>query len=145
MKTRIAPKVSCHGSALLGYLFVALVVMATLAALGGLLVQNLNYSQRRQEIVNARQFAQAGAAICAQDVERAYTNENGLFFSNLTVTLTNRYAKNESKSTSSQWVYQRTISSPFTNQSVVAQIWSTNSLQPSKVKCVASATVGRST
>ena len=38
--------------------------------------------------MNARLGKLAGAAICAQDVERAYTNANGLFFSNLTVTLT---------------------------------------------------------
>ena len=133
------------GSAMLGYLFIAMVAMATLAALGGLVVQNLNFAQQRQNLVNARQVAQAGASICATEVEQAYTNGGGGFLSNLTVTLSHPYTKNSSLSTASQWVYERTITDPFTNQSVTAQIWFTNSAVPQKIKCLAKATVGKST
>src|SRR5690349_15388253 len=92
-----------RGSAMLGYLFIALLVMATLAALGTLVVQNINFAQRRQNYVNARQIAQAGAAICATEVEKAYTNGGGGFLSNLTVTLPRTYVKNTSLSSASQW------------------------------------------
>src|SRR5216684_374425 len=70
---------SQQGSALLGYLFVALITMATIAAIAGLVVQNMNYSSRRQDMVNALQFAQGGAAICVSDVQQAFTNASGIF------------------------------------------------------------------
>jgi len=128
---------------MLGYLFIALIIMATVAALGTLVVQNLNFAQRRQNIVNARQVAQAGAAICAREVEQAFTNGGGGFVSNLTTTLPRVYAVNSALSSASQLVYERTITDPFTNQTILAQVWITNSPSPRKVKCLAKATVGQ--
>ena len=107
---------------MLGYLFIALVIMATVAALGTLVVQNLNFAQRRQNIVNARQVAQAGAAICAREVEQAFTNGGGGLISNLTATLPKVYAMNSALSSDTQLVYERTITDPFTNQTVLAQV-----------------------
>ena len=128
------------GSAMLGYLFIALVAMATLAAIAQLVVQNLQYGKRREDIVNALQFAQGGAALCASDVQAAFTNGSGIFLTNLT-SATYPYTKNSSLSTSTTWVYQRTITNVFTNQSVIAQVWMTNSAVPDKVQIIASATV----
>jgi hypothetical protein len=143
MKISAFRKQDRGGSAMLGYLFIALIIMATVAALGTLVVQNLNFAQRRQNIVNARQMAQAGAAICATEVEQAFTNGGGGLVSNLTATLPRVYAVNSSLSSASQLVYERTITDPFTNQTILAQVWITNSTTPQKVKCLAKATVGQ--
>src|SRR6266571_3346065 len=98
-----------EGSALLGYLFVALITMATIAAIAGLVVQNMNYGQRRQSMVNALQFAQGGAAICASEVQQAFTNiAAGIFLTNL-VYGANPYTQNTSLSTATTWVFERTI------------------------------------
>jgi len=133
-----------QGSTMLGYLFLALVVLATLAALGSLVVQNLKFAQRRQDMVSARELAQGGAAICALEVEQAFTNGTGLFSSNLTKAVPGTYTKNDSRSSSTKWLYQRTITSPFTNGTVNAEVWTPNSFIPPKVKCITSATVGNS-
>src|ERR1051326_9144951 len=97
-----------QGSAMLGYLFVALITVATLAAIAGLVVQNLNYGQRRQDLINAVQYAQGGATLCAADVEQSFTNGGAGFLTNLTH-LAYPYTKNDNLSTSTQWVYERTV------------------------------------
>jgi hypothetical protein len=63
--------------------------------------------------------------------------------SNLTTTLPKVYAKNTTLSSPTQLVYERRITDPFTNQTVIAQVWITNSTTPRKVKCIAQATVGQ--
>jgi hypothetical protein len=132
-----------QGSALLGYLFMALIVMAAVAAIGGLVVQNLKFAQRRQDMVNALQAAQGGAAICVLDVESAFTNAAGDFLSNLGARLPYPYQKNSSLTVGSQSVYQRVITNAFTNAPVTAQIWLTNSGSPGGAKVIASAAVGQ--
>lgn len=128
-------------STLLAYLFVALAVMATITGIATYVVQNMKYSQRRQDMVNAYQFAQGGAAIACLDVQQAFTN-SGSFLNNLT---TNLYVKNNALSSPTELVYERTISSPFTNQTVAAQLRMTNSSAPNSAKIFATATVGKVT
>ena len=51
------------------------------------------------------------------------------------------YARSTNLSTSQTNVYQRTITTPFTNQSVTAQIWLTNSANPKEGKVMGVAAV----
>ena len=132
------------GAALFAYLFILLIVVGTIAAIAGYVTQNMQLSQRRQELVNAIQFAQSGAAAACEDLARAYTNATG-FPGNLTATANGSYVKNSSLSVGNQVVYERTITGLFTNQSVQARVWMTNSGSPNSAKILASATVGRVT
>src|ERR1051325_8280821 len=135
-----------QGSAMLAYLGLTLVITAAIAAMAAYVVQNFQFNQRRQDMVNAIQFSQGGSALAVQDICQAYTNtaNSGNFFNNLT-SGTTAYTKNTGLSTSSQLVYERTITSPFTNQSVVARIYMTNSTSPASARIVATATFGNST
>lgn len=129
---------------MVAYLVAALLIMATIAAIASYIAQNTRISARRQDMVNAIQYAQAGAAIACVEANKAYTN-TGTFTANLTSAACGPYKKNDQLSKGTQWVYERTISSPFTNQTVHAQIWWTNSSTPSSARIIATATVGNST
>ena len=144
MKTFTAPRAGERGVALVAYLVVALVITAAIAGIAGYVVQNIQFNQRRQSMVNAIQYAQAGAAMACLDVNIAFTNASGTFLSNLTGG-SPAYTKNNGLSVNNQWVYERTITSPFTNQTVTVQLWMTNSTSPSAVKILATASVGKST
>src|SRR5439155_14982597 len=97
----------------------------------------LNVAHRRNDMISARQYAQGGVAISCDDLNAAFLNRaRGGFPNNLG---TFSYAVVSSNST--QTVYQRTISSPFTNQTVTAQIC-LNSASPDTAKVVAAAKVG---
>ena len=121
---------------MIAYLVAALVIMATIAAIAGYVAQNLQFSGRRQNMVNAIQFAQGGAAIACVELNKAYTNAGG-FTSNLTSAAVGPYVQNKKLSKGKQWVYERTISSPYTNQTVLAQIWFTNAIPPNYAKIIA--------
>ena len=140
----VRPKGRQAGSAMVAYLVAALIIMATIAAIATYVQQNLKFSGRRQDMVNAIQYAQAGAAIACVEANKAYTN-GGTFISNLTSAACGPYVKNNKLTKGKQWVYERTISSPFTNQTVLAQIWWTNSASPTSARIVATATFGNST
>ncbi len=145
--TKLQPRPSAgreDGATLFAYLFILLIVVGTIAAIAGYVTQNMQLSQRRQELVNAIQFAQSGAAAACEDLARAYTNATG-FPSNLTATANGSYVKNSSLSVGNQVVYERTIIGLFANQSVQARVWMTNSGSPNSAKILASATVGRVT
>ena len=116
---------------MVAYLAVAMVITAAIAAIGTYIVQNIQFNHRRQEMVNATQYAQGGAAIACLDMTTAYTNgaNSGNFLVNLASGST-AYAKNGTLSTSAQSIYERTISSPFTNQTVLARVTMTNSSSP---------------
>ena len=131
---------------MIAYLAVALVITAAIAALAGYVVQNVHLSQRRQDMVNARQFAEGGAAMACEDLSRAYTNtaNGGDFFKNLT-SGANKYRKDNSLSTPAQLVYKRTIKNIFTNADVLVDIFMTNSTTPSDGKILATATFGNVT
>jgi hypothetical protein len=146
MKTTAPSSNREQGSAMLAYLGLTLVITAAIAALAAYVVQNFQFNSRRQDMVNAIQFAQGGSALAVQDVCQAYTNgaNGGNFFANLT-SGTTAYTKNTGLSTSSQLVYERTITTPFTNQTVLARIYMTNSTSPDSARIVATASFGKST
>ena len=129
-----------HGSVV--FLFILLLVLiSSIASISALVIQTLKVSQRRSSMVQAMQFAEGGAAVAASELEVAYNSLTGSIVTNLSTNSAGAYTRNSSLSTSQTNVYERTITSPFTNQSVTAQIWMTNSSSPSSAKVVALATV----
>lgn len=129
---------------MIAYLLVALIIMATLATLSSYVIHNIQMSSRRQDMANAYQFAQGGTALACRDVEMAFTN-TGAFHSNLMLRTAAPYTNNRALSTPTITVYQRSITSPFTNQTVALQVWVTNSVSPTRVKVVATTKVGNVT
>jgi hypothetical protein len=93
-------------------------------------------------MIAATQYAEGGAVIACSNLNASIVGTSGSLNSRL-VNL--GYAKNDSASTSSQTVYQRTISSPFTNQTVTAQIWLPIGTAPVSAKIVGTATKGKVT
>ena len=126
------------GGAIVGYLVIVMLTMATLAAVSSFTIQSIQMSNRRQQMVDAWQYAQGGVNIACADVEYAQTNTpSGKFLEYLS----EKYVKSEAKSSESTLVFERNILSPTTNQMVSLSITMTNSPRPSKLKLVASAIV----
>jgi hypothetical protein len=121
------------GGAVIAYLIVALVVMATIGALATLVVHSLSLGQRRDDMVNAFEFAQAGAAIGVSDVQVAYTNSKSTFYPNLLKNISAPYKQNKKLSTPDTVVVEKTIANVFTNQSVLVRVAFANSTYPTKV------------
>ena len=146
MKTIATSQNREQGGAMIGYLALALVITAAIAAIAGYVVQNVHFTQRRQDMVNAREFAQGGAAIACQDLNKAYTNtaNSGDFIINLT-TGSSKYSKDNGQSTSTRSVYKRTIKNTFTNADVHVKVFMDNSATPVDGRIVATATFGNST
>jgi hypothetical protein len=132
------------GGAMIAYLIFALIIMATIAALGAYVIQNVNYGRWRLEMVNAYQYAQGGAAMACQNIESAFLT-GGSILTNLTASTNGGWSKNTSKSSATELVFERTIAAPFTNQTVAVELWMTNSVNPPSIKVYSTATVGKST
>jgi hypothetical protein len=127
-----------RGSAIV-FLVLVLVLAWAIAALGYYVTSMLTTQHHRNDWAAAEQYADGGATIACRDVELAYTNHSAATGANL---LTGGYILNTSLTTASSNVYERTISSPFTNQTVFEQIWLTNSPQPGTAHIVSAATFG---
>jgi hypothetical protein len=129
-----------EGAILVYFILVAIAVIA-IASVATYVAQTSTLAHRRSDMVAANQFALGGAVIACGDLNSALTNGSGAITAKL-VTISNAYTLNGSLSTSSQRIYERTISSPFTNQMVLAQIWLPNVPSPTTAKVVTTATVG---
>jgi hypothetical protein len=127
-----------QGSTIVFLALVLILAWAT-AALALYVNTQLNVQHHRDDWAAAQQYADAGAVIACRELETAYTNRASTLVANLQGAA---YSLNTSLSGLSSNVYQRTISSPFTNQTVVAQIWMTNTALPGAAQIVAAATVG---
>ncbi len=127
------------GSAMVACLILMLVVITAVGSLAAYVTQTTRLAQRRTDAVAALQFAEGAAVIACYDMNRALTNSAG-FFPAL-VSGSTPYTLTE-LGDSQQKVYERTITSPFSNQVVVAQLWFTNSPAPIEAAAVCSATVG---
>src|SRR6266576_2014026 len=117
-----------RGSVMIGYFIIMVVALSTIAGLGAYVAQSTNLAHRRNDMIAAIQYAEGGAVIACKDLSAALTSsKTGNMNSRLA---TRGYAQNNSLTTSSETVYERTISSPFTNQTVTARIWLTNAAAP---------------
>src|SRR5688572_5564090 len=90
---------------------------------------------------SALEYAQGAAVIAAREVERALTNRPYNLVASLTLNPSGAYTLKQT--TPERLIYERTISSPFSNQTVTAQLWMTNSPAPQQVKVVTTSKVGK--
>ena len=129
---------------MIGYFIVMVVAVSTIAGLGAYVAQSTNLAHRRNDMIAAIQYAEGGAVTACKDLDGTLTTtKTG---GNMNSRLANKgYAQNNSVSTSSDTVYERTISSPFTNQTVTAQIWLPNVSVPKTARIVATAIKGKVT
>ena len=128
---------------MIGYFIVMVVAVSTIAGLGAYVAQSTNLAHRRNDMIAAIQYAEGGAVIACTDLNAAITNKTGTLGDRL---VANRgYTLNSSVGTGSERVYQRTISSPFTNQPVTAQIWLPNAGAAKTARVVATATKNKVT
>src|ERR1043166_3814774 len=124
--------------------FLAIIVLAIAIVSACVFVTGTSKLTRRRSDMNAAiQYAEGGAVLACYDLNRALTNSSGTFPAALT-SLSPSYTAGSGSST--QRVYTRTISSPFTsNQTVTAEIWLPNVSSPTTAKVIATATVGEVT
>jgi hypothetical protein len=134
-----------RGSLVVAYLIIMLIVSASIAALGSYVVQTSKLTQRRNNLVAATQFAEGGAVIAVRDLNTAVTAPaGGTVFKNITNISYAPYTLSSSLGGTTYKVYTRTIAAnaPFTNQTVSAQIWITNTPAPGTARIITTATVG---
>ena len=124
---------------ILAYFIVVMIIVSGTASLATYVSHTVRMAHRRNDMISARQFAEGGAVIVCKNLAVASTNKANTFLVNLAA----NYTKNTSLSTSQSNVYERTISTPFTNQTVFAQIWMPIGASPSLARVVTTAGVGQ--
>jgi hypothetical protein len=131
-----------QASAMVAVLIIMLILVTSIASLAAYVTHTVRLAGRRADIVSAIQFTQGGAAVAADDLNRALTNSavGRTMFQNLT-TGANAYTLRSDLTTSAEKVYERSITSPFSNQTVIATIRMTNSSTPPTATIIAKATV----
>ena len=117
--------------AIIPYLMVLIILTTTIAGVAAYVSQTLNFAQRRNDMIAARQFSEGGVAVAALDLDHAFALSSGA------LTAISGYTVS---SVSTNAVFQRNVTTPFSNQTVVAQIWMVSGV-PQKV--VATAVVGQ--
>lgn len=120
-------------------LILMLVVITAVGSLAAYVTGTTRLAQRRTDGIAALKFAEGAAVVAAFDMNKALTNTLG-FFPALASGST-PYTLTE-LGDAQQKVYERTITSPFSNQVVVAQLWFTNNTAPTEAAAVCTATVG---
>jgi hypothetical protein len=124
---------------ILASLVIAVVLLTTIATVTGYVAQTYRIATRRENMAQALQFAEGGAAIGCGDLQRAFKNSSITIASNL---IAAGYSQNTSLSTAQTNVFQRTITAPFTNQTVTIKIWLQNSSNPTEAMAIGQATFG---
>lgn len=131
-----------QGGAIISYLVIMFIVVSAIGVVLNYLSGTVRLERSRSDMIAAQQFAQGGAVVACDDLNKAFTSTQSTLATNLA---SKGYAINSSLTTTQTNVYQRTISAPFTNQTVVAQLWIPNSTAAKTAKIVATATRGKST
>ena len=126
---------------ILAYFVILLVVAGAIASLGAYVTQSTRLSARRSAMIAAKQFAIGAAVIAARDLNTVVTNASSSSLGSKLMGLASAYTFNSGLSTSTNNVYQRTISSPFSNQTVVAEIVVPVGSSPNSAQIVTTATV----
>ena len=141
MKTFVRNYKRREEGAIFAYFIVLVIASVAIASVGVYVSQTSKLSQRRGDMVAANQYAVAGAVIACDDLNRAVTNGSSATLGNKLMSSSTPYMLVSGMSTSAQKVYQRIISSPFTDQNVTAQIWLPNMGSPTTAKIVTTASV----
>jgi hypothetical protein len=139
MKTAVINRKQSEQGAILAYFIMVTVVASLIASVGSYVMVTTGIAHRRNDMIAAQEYARAGVVMACNDFNGAFTNKTGGFPGNLV----SNFSYSVVSSSVSQTVYQRTISVPFTNQTVVAQIKVPAVGTGSKI--VASAAVGQVT
>jgi len=124
-------------------IILCLVLVTTAIVIAGamrLVTGETGLTNRRAKVVTAMDFAQGGAVIGCADLNSAVTNGGKTISYNL-IHGTYPYSTNSGLTTGGITVFTRTITAPFTNQSVIANIYLTNASSPQNAKITATATV----
>ena len=140
MKTKTLARQQQQASAMVACLIMMLIVITAVSSLAAYVTQTVRLANRRSDGVAAMQFAQGGAVIVANDLNNALTNRAATFFNNL-ISGSTPYTLT-AEGTSPLVVYQRIMTAPFSNQTVVAKVWFTNATTPTEAAIRCSATVG---
>lgn len=127
------------------FFLIVLLLVWSIAALAIYVTSNSTLQHRRSDYTAAVEYADGAAVVAARDLEIAFTNNTAgtTFFTRLLTNATGSYTIIATNS--NILVYQRTISAPFTNQTVVAQILVTNTTYPQTAQVICTATVGYAT
>lgn len=142
IKARLQSRRRDEEGSIMAYFVFLVILVSGIASLATYVTQTTNITKRRGDMISAREFGYGGAAIGCANLNKAVTNASGTFLNNLTSL---SYTKNLSLSTSTTNVYERTVSTPFSNQTALVQIWMTNTPSPASAKIIASAKVGQIT
>ncbi|MBI5774028.1 MAG: hypothetical protein HZA89_09840 [Verrucomicrobia bacterium] len=140
MKIKLSPKVRQRGGAMIAYFILAMIVASSVAAVATFVAQGAYQTKRRAAMVDARMLAESGVDIGARNLETSFTNSSGTWVTRMG---SNGYAAGTSITLGSVTysVYQRTVSSPFTNKTGTIQVLVTNTSSPSFARIQAYSTV----
>jgi len=142
VKTALRNKKKQPQGSILVYLILLLVLAVAIASVGTYVSGTTAVAHRRSDMAAAQQYVEGGAVIACNDLNAAVMASGVNLASNLMNSSSSPYTKNTTLSTSQTNVYQRTITSPFTNQTITAQIWLPNVSSPQNAQISTSATVG---
>src|ERR1044071_764011 len=124
-----------RGGAILVYFILMGILISAIASLSVYVTQTAKLASRRSSMIAAQQYAEGAAVIACSDVRTAYTNSTfpaSLLLSGYTL----------QTPITSQRTYTRTISSPFTNQTVSTQVLVPAVGVPASAKVITTAMVG---
>jgi len=127
-----------HGS-ILAYFILVLILVSVIASVGAYVAQTTKVAQRRSDMIAAQQFADGGALIACSDLNKAITNRTTPLPSALAL---GGYTRNLTVMGPTN-LYERTITTTFSNQAVKAQIWLPVVPSPAGARIVTEATTGK--
>jgi hypothetical protein len=142
MKTEDQNNSQEEGSAAITFLIMMVVILSLIGAAMGYVSGTVQLEHRRTDMTAAQEYAQGGAVIGCKELNAAFKNTAGTLAANLA---TSGYVLDSSLTTAQTNVYQRTISTPFENQTVQSQLWIPASGALKSAKIVATATRGKVT
>lgn len=135
------PRRQEQDASILAFFLIAVVLMGAVASVATYSIHATTMTKRRSDMVSALHFSESGIALGCEHVNAAFLGTSGTFQSRLTSSTNAPYTLNSGLSSASQLVYERAITSPFTNQSVLVRLFMTNSTSPASVRVASSATV----
>lgn len=146
MNSTVQRAIPAQRGSIIAYVVIALVMAATIASIAIYISREAAVTQGRKNLAAAYQFADGGSAVACNDLERAYTANPSNVPGALTTDASFPYVLSSALSSASENCYTRTITTPFSGQSVAAQIWlPKSSLSPTSARVVTTAVVGSAT
>jgi hypothetical protein len=140
MKTCIRNNRRQEEGSIIAYFILLLIAIAAITSVAAYVTHTATTSKRRNSMVDAYEYATAGAVVACTDLNAAFMKAGSPVTANLQ-SGSPPYTFNASLSTTNQKVFERTISDVFTNQTVNAQIWLPVTSVPTTAKIVTTAAV----